>query len=193
MTTTAKTEIMNDERFAQGMTWAQYFDSIQANKEKFKYFHDEFTPKPEEVAWFKQYHADKGPLKMVVIGEDWCPDVVRGIPVAVRLAEEAGIDLRIFPRDSHMDLMNEYLWRHEFLSIPIIVFFGKDWKELGHWTERPATGYKFIAELREELANQSANEEDTLKTIRERREGIQMVWAHETVRELREQVLYRVM
>lgn len=191
MTTTAK-EIMNAERFVQGLTWAQYLDSIKVNKEKFQQFYDEFQVKPEEVAFFKQYNAKRGPVKLVVIGEDWCPDVVRGIPVAVRLAEAAGFELRIFPRDQHLDLMNEYLWRHEFLSIPVFVFFDKDWKELGHWIERPAAGYKFGSDLNQELSKENLSDEERTKIIRERRAGVQVAWMHETIREIREFILYRV-
>ncbi len=191
MTTTAK-EIMNAEKFAQGLTWAQYVDSIKVNKEKFQQFYDEFQVKPEEVEFFKQYNAKRGPVKLVVIGEDWCPDVVRGIPVAVRLAEAAGFELRIFPRDQHLDLMNEYLWRHEFLSIPVFVFFDKDWKELGHWVERPAAGYKFASDLNQELSKDNLSDEDRTKVIRERRAGVQVEWMHETIREIREFILYRV-
>ena len=192
MTTTVK-QIMTPERFAQGMTWSQYVDSIKANKERFLQFYSDFKVKPEEVAFFKKFNAKKGPIKVVVIGEDWCPDVVRGIPVAVRLAEAVGMDLRIFPRDQNMDLMNEYLWRHEYLSIPVFAFFDKDWKELGHWIERPASGYKFAADLTEELSESNLSDEDKTKLIRERRAGVQLAWIHDTVQEIREYIFYRVL
>lgn len=192
MTTTVK-QIMTPERFAQGMTWGQYGDSIKANKERFLQFYSDFKVKPEEVAFFKKFNAKKGPIKVVVIGEDWCPDVVRGIPVAVRLAEAVGMDLRIFPRDQNMDLMNEYLWRHEYLSIPVFAFFDKDWKELGHWIERPASGYKFAADLTEELSESNLSDEDKTKLIRERRAGVQLAWMHDTVQEIREYIFYRVL
>lgn len=191
MTTTAR-QIMTPERFAQGMTWSQYVDSIKANKERFQQYYNDFKVKPEEVAFFKKFNAKKGPVKVVVIGEDWCPDVVRGIPVAVRLAEAVGMDLRIFPRDQNMDLMNEYLWRHEYLSIPVFAFFDKDWKELGHWIERPASGYKFVADLNEELSGGALSDEEKTKLVRERRAGVQLEWMHDTVREIREYVFYRV-
>jgi len=192
MTTTVK-QIMTPERFAQGMTWSQYVDSIKANKERFLQFYSDFKVKPEEVAFFKKFDAKKGPIKVVVIGEDWCPDVVRGIPVAVRLAEAVGMDLRIFPRDQNMDMMNEYLWRHEYLSIPVFAFFDKDWKELGHWIERPASGYKFAADLTEELSESNLSDEDKTKLIRERRAGVQLAWMHDTVQEIREYIFYRVL
>jgi hypothetical protein len=58
-----------------------------------------------------------GPHHMVVIGEDWCPDVYRGMPVAARIAEAAGIELRVFERDQNKDMIAEYLHHGEFESI----------------------------------------------------------------------------
>ena len=193
MTTAAVKQTVTPERFAQGFTWSQYVSEIKANKERFQKFYDEFRIKPEDIEFFKRFNAKKGPVKVVAIGEDWCPDVVRGIPVAARLAEAAGMELRIFPRDQNLDLMNEYMWRHQYQSIPVFVFFDKDWKELGHWIERPASGYRFIAELNEELTARNLSEEETRQVIRERREGQQVQWMNETIVELRDQVLARVL
>ena len=193
MTTTAAKQVVTPERFAKGQTWAEYAGSIKANKERFQEFYDTFKPDPEHVEFFKKFNAKKGPVKVVAIGEDWCPDVVRGIPIVQRLAEAAGFDMRIFPKDQNPDLMAEYLWRHEFESIPVFVFFDKDWKELGHFTEGPVARYKFMADLNEELSTKGLSDEERTKIVRERRAGVQMDWARETIKELREQVFYRVL
>lgn len=192
MTTIEKKAIMPAERYAQGITWQQFMDSIKANKERFQRNYDSFQVKPEEVEFFKKFDAKKG-LKVAVIGCDWCADVVRGLPVVARLCEAADLELRIFIKEENPDLMEQYLWRHEFESVPVVIFYTRDMKELGHWTERPAVGYKFLAEINEELRSQNLSEEDILKTVRERRDKAQIEWMHETVRELREQVLWRVM
>jgi hypothetical protein len=110
-----------------------------------------------------------------------------------RVAEAAGMELKIFPKEENMDLMREYLWRHEYESIPVFAFFDKDWKELGHFTEGPVTRYKFMSELNEELSKQGLSDEDRTKIVRERRAGVQMDWARDTVKEIREQILHRVM
>jgi len=193
MTTVAAKQVMTPERFATGHTWESYSKSIQANKERFQEFYDQFKVDPQEVEFYKRFNAKKGGVKIVAIGEDWCPDVVRGIPVIARVAEAAGMELRIFPRDENKDLMAEYMWRHQFESIPVFVFFDKDWKELGHFIEGPVARYKFMADLNEELAKQGLSDEERTKIVRERRAGVQMHWAQETVKEIREQILYRVL
>ena len=77
-----------------------------------------------------------GPVTMMAIGEPWCPDVFRGLPVAAKLAEATGLDLKIFFRDQNLDIMNEFLYKGEFQSIPTLVFYDKDMNQLGVWHER---------------------------------------------------------
>ncbi len=183
---------MTTERFAQGKTWPEYVGSISANKERFQRFYDEFTPKAEEIAFLKAFAGKKG-LQVVAIGEDWCPDVVRGIPTIAKACDLAGVQLRIFERDQHLDLTNEFLWRHKFMSIPVFVFYDKEFNELGHFTERPASAYKFAADLRGKLIADGTKEEDLMAAMRPMRETAQADWQHETLREVREQILYRVL
>ena len=62
----------------------------------------------------------------MVIGEDWCPDVYRGMPIIGRIAEVSGMDMRVFPRDENLDIMDEFLKNGEFRSIPVFVFYNSD-------------------------------------------------------------------
>lgn len=192
MTTIEKNRIITPERYAQGLIWQQWMDTIKANKERFQRYYDNFQVKPEEVEFFKEFNARKG-LKVVLIGADWCPDVVRGLPVVARLCEAAGLELRSFIKEENMDLMEQYLWRHKYESIPVVVFFNNDFEELGTWFERPASSTKSLAEMLQELRTKNLSEEEVLKMFRERREQVQMEWMHETVREFREHILYKVM
>ena len=131
-----------------------------------------------------------GDVKMAIIGADWCPDVVRGLPIAVKLAEAAGLDYRIFVKEEHADLMEQFTWRHEFQSIPVVVFYTNDWHELGSWIERPAIAYKQMAELADELKGKSDEERRAISGAK--RNEWADAWKQEEVRELKE-LLYRVM
>ncbi len=192
MTTVAERQTMTPERYAQGKTWEQYLDSIQANKAKFAQNYETFAPKPEHVDFLKSFAARKG-LNVVCIGEDWCPDVVRGLPTVAKACAVAGLPFKVFERDQNMDLTNEFLWRHKFMCVPVFVFYDKDWNELGHWTEKPASAYKWTADLRTELRTQGLKDEEVLPVLRERRAGAEMDWMHDTIREICEQVLWRVL
>jgi hypothetical protein len=65
-----------------------------------------------------------GPVKMLVVSEEWSSDCRRDVPMLARLAEAGGMELRIFQRDGQMvgrgpkanpadspnaDIVNEFL------------------------------------------------------------------------------------
>src|SRR5215472_7040079 len=89
-------EAVSAERFAAAKTYEQYVASIANNRAKF----DDNLAKAmvrEDLATRLRALAARpdGPAKLLVIGEDWCPDVYRGMPVAKRIADAAGLELRI--------------------------------------------------------------------------------------------------
>jgi hypothetical protein len=131
--------VVTPERFESGLTWQQYFaDKVVRNREKFQYNYDETHITADDAAALKALVAlPNGPAKVLVLGEDWCPDVFRGLPVIVRIAEAAGMELRVFPRDDNLDIMNEFLNHGEHQSIPTVVFYTGDHRYICHWIERP--------------------------------------------------------
>ena len=103
-----------------------------------------------------------GPAKILVISEDWSSDCRRDIPVLARLAEAGGLELRIFNRDgkkildrrrpdpavapdANHDLMLEFMNAKsggEFASLPVVVIYTKDMRELYRYLEFPAIYHK---------------------------------------------------
>jgi hypothetical protein len=103
-----------------------------------------------------------GPARILVISEDWSSDCRRDVPILARLAEAGGLELRIFNRDgrkilgtrrpdpavapdANHDLMLEFMNRKnggEWASVPVAVFYTKDFLELHHYIEYPAIYHK---------------------------------------------------
>ena len=101
-----------------------------------------------------------GPAKILVISEDWSSDCRRDVPYLARLAEAGGLELRIFPRDGdtmlmkglpdasvggNADLVREYANEkngQKWASVPVAVFFTKDFGELYRYIEYPAIYHK---------------------------------------------------
>jgi hypothetical protein len=101
-----------------------------------------------------------GPAKVLAISEDWSSDCRRDVPWLARLAEAGGLDLRIFVRDgerAHMqglpdpaaggnaDLVNAYANDkngQKFATIPVAVFFTRQFEELYRYVEYPAIYHK---------------------------------------------------
>jgi len=99
-----------------------------------------------------------GPAKILVISEDWSSDCRRDLPVLARLAEAGGLELRIFNRDgkkvlgtrkpdpaaapdANHDLMLEFMNKKnggEWASVPVAVFYTKNFQELCRYIEYPA-------------------------------------------------------
>ena len=182
--------VVTPERFAAGMTWQQYREHIKRNREKFDYNYAETAITDEDAEAFRSLVArPDGPAKVLALGEDWCPDVFRGLPVIVRIAEAAGMELRIFPRDDNLHIMDECLKGGESQSIPTFVFYTRDHRYIAHWIERPARANAELGEIPKLFAD--LDREKDHEKMRERYDEFQRgpVWAswrQETVRELRQ-------
>jgi hypothetical protein len=178
--------VVTPERFASGMTWQEYVEHIKRNRDKFAYNYEETDLSESDAEAFRSLAAKgDGPAKVLALAEDWCPDVFRGLPVMVRIAEAAGLELRIFPRDENLDIMKEFLNRGEHQSIPTFVFYTEDHRYIAQWIERPA---KAIAEMGQVTALFQGKERDEAMSLYNefQRGPVWASWRQETVRELHE-------
>jgi hypothetical protein len=110
------------------------------------------------IAWLARQPG--GPARVMVIAEDWSSDCRRDLPYLARLAEAGGLELRIFTRDGdtvlmkglpdvgaggNADLVRAYANDKEgqqFATIPVAVFFTRDFAELYRYVEFPAIYHK---------------------------------------------------
>ena len=129
------------ERLAQGMTYADYKAQMTCNRERLEAHERAVVLAAEDVAFFARLPR---PLHVLVLTEDWCEPAIAAVPVLACLAAAGGtLDVRLFPRDRHPDLMDQYLNDGVHRTIPTFVFLDQELRELGRWVERPAR----IAEL----------------------------------------------
>jgi thiol-disulfide isomerase/thioredoxin len=181
--------IVTKEKFESGFTYKQYIDQIKVNKDRFDMFYESGKLESEDEVFFQNAKKlPSGIKKLMIIGEDWCPDVFRGMPVFARIAEAANLETRIFPRDENLDMMNEFLKNGEFMSIPVAVFYDENMEEIARWIERPEIGYtqstEVMAKIEKEMAE--ADEQDKRKAIREQHYALYPSWQKETVVEVKE-------
>ena len=140
---------VSPERFAQGLTYDQFKGQMTRNQTRFAENESRVQLSPADVATFKNLPQ---PLKVVAIAEDWCGEVIDNLPILGRLAQESGkLDLRVFLRDQNLDLIDQYLNRGQFRSIPVFVFFDQGFNELGRFTERPERVTQRRDEKRKEI------------------------------------------
>lgn len=136
------------ERFVQGMTYIAYKEQMTRNRERLEENERTVELVAADLAFFR---ALPEALNVLVITEDWCGDAIANLPVLARLAEASGkLELRIFLRDQNLDLADQYLKEGKYRSVPTIIFFTADMRQLGVWIERPA---KITAQQNTELAD----------------------------------------
>ena len=181
------TSVVTPQRFAAGFTYADYMAQVKVNKARLEDFYANFQVTAENAAALQALAAHPaGPAKMLVLGEDWCGDVVRGLPVLARMTEAAGWELRIFPRDQHHDIMNEFLKDGQWMSIPTVVFYTADHRYICHWIERPQVAERETAEIEAAIRaeNPDISDPDFGRERRARTAARAADWQQATVTEL---------
>lgn len=202
---TTSQSVVTEKRYAKGFTWPEYLAYIGSDKnlsrpmpngkprpngsERFGRNMDEFRLTDDETAQLRALPK----LKVLVLGEDWCPDVFRGAPVVAAMAEAAGWSFRMFQRDDNKDIMAEFMNKQgdqEFESIPVAVLYTEDHAYVGHWIERPQVANDYMAEMQKRFTKgPGETDADMRKRINDEYRQLQTSdewdrWRHETVREI---------
>ena len=184
-----ETSVVTPQRFSEGFGYSAYIDQINVNKARFEDFYKNFQVTPEDTKSLKELVSQpNGPAKMLVLGEDWCGDVIRGMPVLARICEAAGLEMSIFPRDQHHDIMNEFLKNGEWMSIPVAVFYTRDHQYICHWIERPESAEQEMEEISDAIRaeNPEITEQEFGLERRKRTASRAQAWQQETVTEIKE-------
>jgi len=159
------------------------------------------------IRWFAAQPG--GPAKILMISEDWSSDCRRDVPILARLAEAGGLELRIFNRDGkkilatrrpdpaaypdgNHDLMLQFMNDKDggqWASIPVAVFYTRDFEELHRYIEFPAIYRKDFIRGHQQAARPGETEAQAKE--RAQREFVTMqgspffgVWASAAVDEI---------
>lgn len=164
----AITSVVTAERFAKGLAYADFVAQATVNQDKFVANAKNVPLSEEDIAFFRRAASQpNGPAKILALGEAWCGDVYRELPTAARIAEGAGMELRVFLRDQNLDIMEEFLSNEgKSRAIPVFVFYTKDLQYLAHWTERSASAHSGLAAVMNEAkAKLNLPESASFKTL----------------------------
>jgi hypothetical protein len=199
--------VVTPERFAKGRTFEEYAtyagSAENLAREGFGGYHPDSgsfgTQRPDNSGILRERYArarladhqtaairwlvaqPQGPAKILVISEDWSSDCRRDVPMLARLAEAAGLELRIFNRDgkkilgtrrpdaatapdANHDLMLEFMNRKngsEWASVPVAVFYTKDFQELHRYIEYPAIYHKDLIRAHQQAGRSGETESQT--------------------------------
>jgi len=161
------------EQFESGMTYDAYKAQMTRNREQFDQNEKDLQLEPEDARAFQRLPQT---INVMALAEDWCGDVVANLPVLGRLEQESAgkLKVRIHLRDQQPgeQIMDQYLNKGQYKSIPTFIFLDSNFKELGVWVERPESVTRLREEKRQALYAQHPEWGDPGKPIAELPEEI---------------------
>lgn len=161
------------EQFESGMTYDAYKAQMTRNREQVEQNEKDLELKPDDVQAFRGLPKT---LNVMALAEDWCGDVVANLPILGRLEQESNgrLNVRIHLRDQQpgATIMDQYLNKGQFKSIPTFVFLDDGFNELGVWIERPDSVTQLREEKRQALYAQHPEWGDPGKPIAELPEDV---------------------
>ena len=121
-------------RYAEAPTFTAYLATVVKHAELWHGVYRTSSVEPEAVERFRRAAAG---LRLLVLSEDWCGDCVSVVPIVARLAEQAGVDLRLLARDANDDIIGAHLTSGT-KSIPVVMVLDAGLRELAWWGPRPS-------------------------------------------------------
>jgi hypothetical protein len=151
---------LDAQRFATGMTWKDYVAQMGDTRGRTEDNSAKSALTEEERKFFSGVNHVK---YVMMLAENWCGDVHRNSPLIAHVCEAIpGAELRVFLRDKNPDLRDTFL-NNGYQSIPVVVFFDKDWNEVGRWIERAhAATTKTVGIRARTLETVPADKQDTM-------------------------------
>ena len=135
--------------FESGQTWQQFLAGVSAQRDLWLKTESAVTVSPDFVE--RATNASRG-LQLLVVAEDWCPDSAYSVPYIARLAQSAGIPLRVLDRKAGAPLMRAHPTSDGRSVTPTVVMW-RNGRDVGAWVERPA-------ELQQMFFSMSTNPEN---------------------------------
>ncbi len=131
------------EQIQTARTYAEFLDWAKPElRELFQSHEAEIEISNERASKFRDVRQPGG-FQVVLLGEDWCPDVQRTLPLLKGVTDAAGWDLKVLRRDENADVMDRFPARGDVPRIPTVLFLESDTLELrGVWIERPQLAHE---------------------------------------------------
>jgi len=163
---------LDSKRFNGGLTWKDYMAQMGDTRARTEDNYQKATLTEEE----RKFFAGLGQVRYaLMLAENWCGDVHRSSPFLARIVEAMpNCEMRVLFRDQNLDLTDCFL-NNGYRSIPVIVFFDKDWNELGRWIERPHAATQRVGPIRAQTLDVAPQDQQE-KAMQEYRRQVQAVY-----------------
>lgn len=140
-----KVETASDDNFSQEEIALLNYTKL--NFQRSSRIHKTYKPSIEIEEIVKQINFKQW---WILITENWCGDSAQNVPYIYEISKlNQLITLRIFKRDSHLEIMDLYL-TNGTRSIPKLIAFDEIGSELFVWGARPNEAQELINKLKSE-------------------------------------------
>src|SRR6266446_6255959 len=147
---------LDAKRFATGLNWKDYMAQMGDTRARTEQNYANSKLTDEERKFFGGINQVK---YVLMLAENWSGDVHRNSPLIAHIGEAMpGAELRVFFRDQNADLRDTFL-NNGYQSIPVVVFFDKDWNEIGRWMERAHAATTKAAQIRAKTLDAAPKEQ----------------------------------
>lgn len=143
--------------FDKGISPDEYIESMNHHKENLLHIYDHYKLLDDDE-FFSNITSKK--LRVIVLTEDWCGDAMLNVPILLRVAEKANIDVRMLLRDQNLELMDKYLTNGKSRSIPIFIFIDQNGNEVAKWGPRAEPIQSIVDEARSKLPEKGSKDFD---------------------------------
>ena len=131
--------------FNNGKSWNDWIQSPDEPEqaEKILSLYDTLSLDNETVA---RLSSLKEPVRIIAIAETWCGDVIKQVPLLMRMVEatEGKAQVRFIAREDSPDYFARFL-TNGGEAIPKFVFCSEAFVEVGNYGPMPSTPRKFIS------------------------------------------------
>jgi hypothetical protein len=121
--------------FEKGITFEEFIESSEdeITRKRIMERYDK-TSLEKDVA---KRIASLPKVNILAFAETWCPDSQVNVPIVAKIASyNKSFELKIVKREGNEEYMKPYYVEGK-PKIPTFVFMNEDFKEFGHWIERP--------------------------------------------------------
>jgi len=164
---------LDDAKFGKGLTWKDYMAQMGDTQARTEANYAKSNLTEDEKKFFGSVTGVK---YVMMLAENWCGDVHRNSPLIAHICEAMpGCELRVFLRDANPDLRDTFL-NNGYQSIPVVVFFDKDWNEIGRWMERAHAATTKAAVIRSSTIDVATGKEAQDAAMNEFRKQVQSAY-----------------
>ncbi|HLS88932.1 MAG TPA: thioredoxin family protein [Sphingobacteriaceae bacterium] len=128
--------------FEKGIPYEEFVANYdEGQRERFDNAYNAAQISQEDLEWFRERaRREGGPIRTLVINENWCGDGIFNLALLGRINAETGaFHIRVIYRDApeNAEVVEKYFLTLGRKKLPVFVFIDREGREMGRFASRP--------------------------------------------------------